>query len=173
MKSLRRKETQFIHYIHLRKYRSLFCCRDSRLLFICLFTSESHGGLKLSWLSRSIAVRQGPRPLGHWSVGGWGLPQGDGFPRERQLHSAENSAWERLSCEAPAGSFSGGWGMRAFILKAQLRHTTYFRVVRAEWDISWKTASIVSGTLEMLIKWQLLCYQLISIECLPINKEGT
>ena len=64
MKSLRRKETQFIHYIHLRKYHSLFCCCDSCLLFTCLFTSESHGGLKLRWLSRSIEVRTGPRPLG-------------------------------------------------------------------------------------------------------------
>lgn len=47
VKSLRRKETQFIHYIHLRKYNSPSCCWDSLLLFICLFNSESHGGLKL------------------------------------------------------------------------------------------------------------------------------
>lgn len=121
----------------------------------------------------------------HWgedraqAFGTTGQSAYEGFPRETASPGSSSFIllrtvpWERLICEPPASSFSGGWGMRAFILKARLCHTTYFRVVRTEWDISWKTTSIVSDTLEILIKWQLLCYQLISIEYLPINKEGT
>lgn len=185
MKSLRRKETQFIHYIHLRKYNSPFCCWDSLLLFVYSTVSPMEDS---SWddFPETLRWGKGPGLWNYWSVIGWslppgrGLPQGEGFPRERPSNwvGTASFCWEQCLERDSAvrhrqAVFLEAGGMRAFILKAQLCHTTYFRVVlRTEWDISCKTAIIVCDTLEILIKWQLLYYQPISIEYLPINKEG-